>query len=86
MTRLQAKRTEKGYTQEELAWLAKVHVRQYRRYESKKSVPSVIVAQFLAYALDSTVEELFEDIVLDEKERCKHEQYDYTKDSRMSGN
>ena len=57
-TRIIKARKEKGYTQEELAELAKVTVRTIQRIESSKNAPRSYTLKAIAHALGLTYEEL----------------------------
>ena len=52
-------RTEKGYTQSEVAKKAKISERAYQNYELGERIPNVQIAQQIANVLHTTVEELF---------------------------
>lgn len=52
-------RVQQGYTQKQVAHLACISERAYQSYELGIRKPSVDVAQRIAKALNSTVEELF---------------------------
>lgn len=56
---LKKQREAQGKTQKEVAELAGVSFRGYQNYELGIRKPSVDVAQRIAKALNSTVEELF---------------------------
>lgn len=58
-TILKIKRKEKGLTQSEIAEKAKISILAYQRYEYGERVPNVYIAQLIAKALQTTVEELF---------------------------
>ncbi len=58
-TKLKNKREEKGLTQAEIAYQAKVSLRAYQYYENGERVPDVLTAILIVGALNSTVEELF---------------------------
>ncbi len=52
-------RKEKNFTQFQIAKIAKISERQYRRIELGEQTPNVDTAQLIAQALQTTVEELF---------------------------
>lgn len=52
-------RTKKGLTQRQLAEVLSTPYQQFQRWEKGERVPSVYNALSIAYALETTVEELF---------------------------
>ncbi len=58
-TILKQKRKEKGLSQIEIAEKANIPIRSYQRYESGERIPTAYIAQLIAQALQTTVEELF---------------------------
>lgn len=52
-------RKGKSFTQSQIAKIAKISERQYRRIELGEQTPNVDTAQLIAQALQTTVEELF---------------------------
>lgn len=60
--RLKALRTEKGMTQEELAYAAEVELSQIHRIETGKTNPTLSTLTALAEAFSITLSELFKDV------------------------
>lgn len=52
-------REKRGFTQVQVADKAQLSERSYQRYETGERLPNVQVAQMIAKALNTTVEELF---------------------------
>lgn len=61
-TRLEAARTAKHLTQEQLAALVGVSLRAYKTYEAGERLPRVDVAIRIARIFGATVEDLFENM------------------------
>lgn len=52
-------REKRGFTQVQVAEKAQLSERSYQRYEAGERLPNVQVAQMIANALNTTIEELF---------------------------
>ena len=59
---LKKAREKVGLTQVEVAKKAKVSTLSYQRYETGKRIPNAYIAQRIAKAVNSKVEELFKEI------------------------
>ena len=59
---LKKAREKVGLTQVEVAKKAKVSTLSYQRYEAGKRIPNAYIAQRIAKAVNSKVEELFKEI------------------------
>lgn len=62
-TKLKTTRLQKGLTQKQVAQKAKISVRRYQDYEAGNYAKGIHVSILIAKALNSTVEELFSDIL-----------------------
>lgn len=62
-TKLKTTRQKQGLTQAQVAKIAKITTNCYQRYENGERVPRIDIASLIAKALNSTVEELFSDIL-----------------------
>lgn len=62
-TKLKTTRQKQGLTQVQIAEKAGISTRQYQRYEAGERMPRADTAKLIAKALNSTIEELFSDIL-----------------------
>lgn len=52
-------REAKGYTQQHVADLIELSLRQYQRYENEEKIPNVIISKKLANMFNTSIESLF---------------------------